>query len=53
VVSQVAHYGGTRLFAYRATIAGRQYHGRGQGEGMCIVLRETAASRRNRKESGK
>jgi hypothetical protein len=41
-----------RVFAYRAWMAGREYHGRSQGEGMCIFLRETAESKRKR-ESGK
>jgi hypothetical protein len=38
----------TRVFAYRARINGREFYGRGQGEGMFINLRETAESKRNR-----
>jgi len=30
------------------TIGGRKYTGRGQGSGMCIRLKETAESKRNR-----
>lgn len=33
---------------FTATIGGRQYTGRGAGDGMSIVLRETAASKRKR-----
>lgn len=33
---------------YYATIGGREYTGRSQGAGMCIALRETAASKRAR-----
>ena len=33
---------------YYATIGGREYTGRGQGSGMCIALKETAASKRKR-----
>lgn len=36
------------LSQFYARIGGREYTGRGQGEGMSIVLRETAASKRAR-----
>lgn len=39
---------GSHMAQYYATIAGREYTGRGLGEGMCISLRETAASKRKR-----
>lgn len=39
---------GTSLVSYECTMAGRHYHGRSQGPGMCINLRETAASKRKR-----
>jgi hypothetical protein len=39
-----------RMYQYRFKIAGREYTGRGLGKGMAIVLRETAASKRKRKE---
>ncbi len=45
---RVSSYVGSRMFAYTATIAGREYHGRSFGEGMAIGLRETAASKRKR-----
>lgn len=37
---------GTTMSQYVAQIAGREYTGRGFGEGMFLRLRETAASRR-------
>lgn len=37
-----------RLAPHVARIAGREYTGRGFGEGMCVSLRETAASKRKR-----
>lgn len=39
---------GVSLVSYVCTMAGRTYHGRGQGAGMLINLRETAASKRKR-----
>lgn len=39
---------GSRMYQFHATIGGRDYTGRGYGEGMCIALRETAASKRKR-----
>lgn len=36
---QVKSYIGGRMYAYRATIGGKMYHGRGFGESMSIVLR--------------
>lgn len=44
---RVGRYGES-LTQYRATIAGREYTGRGQGAGMLIGLRETAESKRRR-----
>ena len=39
-VTGYAHgFGGTRLTCYRAQIAGRTWHGRGQGPCMCLRLR--------------
>lgn len=37
-----------RMYAARAFMAGREYHGRTFGHGMSIVLRETVASKRAR-----
>jgi len=51
-VKSRSRVGFVTLFSYGARIAGREYYGRGQGEGMAIRLRETAASRKAR-ESGK
>lgn len=48
VVSSWRNGYGTKLFAYRATIGGREYAGRSQGSGMFIGLRETAESKRKR-----
>jgi hypothetical protein len=42
----------TTVFQYYATIGGREYTGRGHGEGMLVNLRETAASKRSR-DNGK
>lgn len=39
---------GSTMTQYYAWIGGRQYTGRGLGEGMCIRLKETAESRRKR-----
>lgn len=41
-------WNGSKIAQYEATIGGRTYTGRGQGAGMCITLKETAASRRAR-----
>ncbi|WP_299933747.1 hypothetical protein [uncultured Pelagimonas sp.] len=41
---------GTHMHQYYFTIAGREFTGRGFGEGMCITLRETAASKAKRAE---
>lgn len=38
----------SELTQYTAYIGGRTFTGRGQGRGMCVVLRETAQSKRNR-----
>lgn len=45
---RVHSYVGSRMFQFHAHIAGREYTGRGFGEGMCVSLRETAASKRKR-----
>jgi hypothetical protein len=37
---------GSRMYQIHARIAGHEYTGRGFGEGMAVVLRETAASKR-------
>ena len=42
---------GSRRYAYRAMIGGREFAGTGFGKGMFINLRETAESRRNRESS--
>lgn len=39
---------GSRMYQFKARIGGREYTGRGYGEGMSIVFRETAASKRKR-----
>lgn len=39
---------GTHMSMFYARINGREYQGRGFGEGICITLRETAASKRSR-----
>lgn len=39
---------GSRVYQVYATIKGREYTGRGFGSGMCVNLRETAASKRKR-----
>lgn len=44
IESHISRY----MHQYRATIGGREYTGRGQGEGMFIALRETAESKRRR-----
>ncbi len=41
----IRSYIGDRMFQIYATIAGREYTGRGFGESMSVVLRETAASK--------
>lgn len=45
---RVNSFHGSRMFQFYARIAGREYTGRGFGEGMCISLRETAESKRKR-----
>ena len=42
----VQSYIGSRMFQIYATVNGKEYTGRGFGEGMSVVLRETAASKR-------
>ena len=42
-----SHYG-SRMFQFHAWINGREFTGRGFGEGMCIRLKETATSKRER-----
>ena len=42
---------GSRMYQVHATAFGREYTGRGFGEGMSIVLRETASSKRKRATS--
>ena len=39
---------GTHMYQFYARINGREYTGRGFGSGMCIRLKETAASKRAR-----
>lgn len=41
-------WGHTKNCMIYARIGGREYVGRGQGEGMCVSLRETAESKRKR-----
>lgn len=45
---RVRSYIGSTMHQFTARIAGREYTGRGFGDGMCLSLRETAASRRKR-----
>lgn len=45
---RVNSYVGSRMYQAYATMAGREYTGRTFGEGMCVCLRETAASKRKR-----
>lgn len=45
---RVRSYTGSHMYQHLFTIGGRKYTGRGFGKGMCIVLRETAASKRKR-----
>lgn len=45
---RVQSYVGTYMSQWYARINGREYTGRGFGEGMSVVLRETAASRKAR-----
>ena len=42
---------GSHMYQFYARIGGREYTGRGFGEGMAIVLRETAESKRNRSQA--
>lgn len=44
----VRSYVGSRMYQIYAWREGREYTGRGFGEGMAVVLRETAASKRKR-----
>ena len=37
---------GSRMYSVRAVVKGREYHGKGFGQGMSIYLRPTAAARR-------
>lgn len=46
---RVNSYIGSRLFQIYACAFGREYTGRGFGEGMAIRLKETAESKRKRK----
>ncbi len=39
---------GSRMYQIYASIKGREYTGRGFGSGMCVSLKETAASKRKR-----
>lgn len=43
---RVNSYIGTHMFQIYARVEGRDYTGRGFGEGMCVNLRETAESAR-------
>lgn len=45
---RVNSFMGSHMYQFYARIGGREYTGRGFGEGMCIRLKETAASKRNR-----
>lgn len=45
---RVNSFMGTHMSQFYATINGREFTGRSFGEGMCINLRETAASKRKR-----
>ena len=45
---RVRSFMGSHMFQFYARIADREYTGRGFGEGMCVSLRETAASKRKR-----
>lgn len=44
----VGGFTSSHMHQYRATVAGREYTGRGPGVGMYVRLHETAASRRAR-----
>jgi hypothetical protein len=46
---KVNSYIGDRMYQIYATVNGRQFTGRGFGQGMAVVLRETAASKRKRR----
>lgn len=48
---RVNSYVGTRMHQFYARIGGREYTGRGLGEGCSIRLRETAESRRDRESA--
>lgn len=43
---RVNSYLGSHMHQFTARVAGREYTGRGLGEGMAVVFRETAASKR-------
>ncbi len=45
---RVRSWTGSHMHQFRAQIAEREYTGRGFGEGMCVVFRETAESKRKR-----
>lgn len=45
---RVNSYVGTRMYQAYARVGGREFTGRTYGEGMAVVLRETAASKRRR-----
>lgn len=45
---RVNSYVGSRMYQIYAWMGGREYTGRGFGEGVCVSLRETAASKRKR-----
>lgn len=49
---RVNSYVGSHMAQFYARIAGREYTGRGFGEGMAIVLRETAESKRKNPRNG-
>lgn len=49
---RVNSYVGSHMCQFYARINGREYTGRGFGEGMCITLRETAESRRKNPRQG-
>lgn len=45
---RVHSHWGSHMYAFHAHMGGREYFGRGFGQGMCVSLRETAASKRGR-----
>ena len=48
---RVNSHWGSHMHQFYAVVQGREFTGRGFGEGMVIVLRETAASKRKREGS--